>query len=262
MCVESSYIDLLYIPHYRPTIDLMKISSNTFQIVESNEWRIPTLSETFQMKLHNEEKQLQWERVLRIGLVPGLAYEDDEEFELDVESIIQTVQQMGNEVASRDDAKRQLFEAQNMTEDDSISISEAFSLTSLEFGQADKSSRRLERFLGAGRDWSRSLQRGLEAHHSCESMFEQMEIKSDVGMKQFDIILNPRLEYDAMNGFEKSDSSASNVDCVKSLIVGISVHPHVLTIGAELPVTPDDYESQWISQSNTWGSTPLYDKGL
>ena len=250
------------IPHCRPTIDLMKISSSTFQIIESKEWRIPTLSETFQMKLHNEEKLLQWERVLRVGLGPGLEFEDDEEFELDVKLIVQTVKEMGNGIANRDNAKRQLMQVQNMTKDDSISISQAFSLTSLEFGQADNTSRRLERYLGSGRDWSRSLQRGLEAQHSCEFMFEQMEIKSEVGMKQFDIILNPRLEYDVMNDFEQSDSSASNVDCVKSLIIGLSVHPHVLTIGAELPVTPDDYESQWITQSNTWGSTPLYDKGL
>ncbi len=71
-------------------------------------------------------------------------------------------------------------------------------------------------------------------------------------MKEVDIVLNPQAKHHTFmkQSKEKSGSSASNRDCVTSLIIGLSIHPHVLSVEAELPITPDDYESHWISQSN------------
>lgn len=239
---------------------MMKISSSTFQIVESKEWKIPNLAETIQMMLHHDESSLQWERILRVGLVPGLfvGYEQDTLLDVEVRAILQDLEMLGGKALQRHkNDQRQLNDVRLP-----LTISQAFSLTSLPAQPKTTNDRRLRQALEVGRDWRRSLQNGLEADHSCNSMFDQMEIKSDAFMKQFDIILNPNLEYNQMNDVKKSESSASNIDCVKSLIIGLSIHPHVLSIGAELPVSPDDFESQWITQSNTVGSTPLYDKGL
>ena len=44
--------------------------------------------------------------------------------------------------------------------------------------------------------------------------------------------------------------------------MGLSVLPETLTIEADLPITPDDYESQWITQSNSPGKRPFSDSGL
>ncbi len=244
---------------------MMKISSSTFKTVESKEWAIPDVSETFQMILHHNERALQWERTLRVGLSLGCEGTDDAECNNEVISIIQAVRQMGKRsFAGRSDETRLLKRARNETYGVHLplSVSQAFSLTSPS-AKSKSTNRRLgEENMREGRDWRRSLQNGLEADHSCSTMFDLMEVKIDTYMKQFNIILNPHMEYEKMNDFEMSESSASNVDCVKSLIIGLSIHPHVLSVSAEIPVTPDDFESQWITQSNSWGSTPLYDRGL
>ncbi len=44
--------------------------------------------------------------------------------------------------------------------------------------------------------------------------------------------------------------------------MGLSVNPQVLNIEAVLPISPDDYESQWITQSNSHGHRPFFDSGL
>ena len=92
-------------------------------------------------------------------------------------------------------------------------------------------------------------------------MFEDLDIIPTSDSFGFKIVLNPDTNSSKIikdnDTITRTESSASNVHCIISLIMGLSTHRNVLTIEVEDPITPDDYESQWISQSKF--NTTFYD---
>jgi hypothetical protein len=241
----------------------MKISTNTFKQIEDEAWTLPSPGDLFRSSLKNEDFKTNWERVLRIGLVPGLHLSNETDAIEEANSILDAVKQMGLS-GSMKNQRRLLGNTVNATYSGPVSpsISDLFSLTSML--TITESNRRRTEVVAAGRQWLRTLQSGIESDHFCQAMFEQIEIRNDSDMKQFDIILNPQKNHDQFMklSLSSAESTASNKDCVRSLIVGLSVHPRVLTIEAELPISADDFETQWITQSNIQSSRPFYDRGL
>jgi hypothetical protein len=237
----------------------MKISSNTFKIVDSKTWLIPSPEESIRSRLKGDE-YIEWERILRIRLVTGIKLRDQNDLEEEAQLIVETVKNLGLSGSRRN--KRRFMKAENVTNyiHDTPSVSDLFSMTSRRVGEGGR--RMQEHLLNLEeRQWSRSLQKGIEAEHFCQVMFEQLETRYDSDMLGFSVVLNPSSSTDAFMN-QNSDSSASSKDCVKSLIIGISTHPHVLNIEAEMPISTDDFEALWITQSNIQGKTPFSDRGL
>ena len=129
--------------------------------------------------------------------------------------------------------------------------------------------------------WSRALELGLEADHSCQAMFQMLHVDVHYDNEGFDIIFNRNdgiEEEDINNNEEHNDdiefeldvqcendvncSSASNKHCVASLVMALSTHPLVLSVESEGPIVADDYEAQWITQSKVEGKRPLRDIGI
>lgn len=125
--------------------------------------------------------------------------------------------------------------------------------------------------------WTQSIELGLEADHSCDAMFEMTRLDVHFDNEGFDIILNrdndgveeglnkrecDDMEYEAQYENEVQDSSASNKYCVASLVMALSTHPKVLSVEVEKPITADDYEAQWITQSKVEGERPFRDIGI
>jgi hypothetical protein len=242
----------------------MKISMNTFKQTEEKNWAIPTPDERIRLILNGDENKVEWERIVRIGLAPGLGHVNENDMLTEAHAILDDVKQMGRNGSLKN--RRHLVDTENMTNptppDHASSISDLFSFTS-SLSITKNNSRRLET-VTAGRQWSRSLQGGIESSHFCRTMFDNIEIRHNSNMQVFDIVLNPHTNHDKFMKQNKEDaeSSASNRDCVSSLFVGLSVHPHVLSIEADQPISFDDYESQCITQSNLEGRRPLFDRGL
>ena len=79
--------------------------------------------------------------------------------------------------------------------------------------------------------WEASLANGLEAQHACTSLFKTLFAVPNPSYASFDLILNPN-DRPAPSDYERS---ASNIDCVTSLIVGLSIHPSVLSVESDVP---------------------------
>lgn len=258
-----------------PMADLMKISTNTFNQIDDSNWAIPSPEEVFRWSLKGTEaNHAEWERTIRVGVVPGLNIFNDTDILTEAKTILDLVKHMGVNGSLKN--QRRLMKSNNTTDPNppSMSLSDVFSLTS-SFG-TQKSNKRRTEVVAAGRQWLRVLQSGIESDHYCEAMFDQIEIRESSDPKVFDIVLNPLNPQNAndphnaqmnnetfmIENIPFSEATASNKDCVRSLVIGLSVHPHVLSIEAELPISFDDTEAQWISQSNVPGSRPFYDRGL
>ena len=243
-----------------PMGDMMKIAANTFMIIEDTSWSLPSPEELFRLSLRGQEAIGQWERVLRVGLIPGLKL-NTTDVSQEAESILGAVKHMGIQGSLKN--KRRKLKVENETSTDILtsSISDLFSLTS---SLVISNGRRTEVIATGRKDWARALESGIESDHFCQVMFDQIEIRDNSDTQSFDIVLNPQNKRDdfMQQGLELPYSTSSNIDCVRSLIIGLSIHPHVLSIEAELPISADDFEAQWITQSNSQGSTPLYDRGL
>ena len=244
-----------------PLTDLMKTSPSTFEQVRSKEWSIPSPEDRFRSILYGNDYDLDWERVLRVTLVSGRAAQMTSSTLVQRgQEILNNIQVLGSEGSL---ARRRLsLNSTTFTEGKRLTLSDAFSLTSSSFSSS-KTTR--NRALSSSRmnSFSRSLELGLEASHACASMFENILIRP-VDDNVLDIVLNPEMNVTMLHRFQDAsvESTSSNTHCVSSLVIGLSVNPQVLSIEVDLPVSPDDYQSQWITQSNSPGRRPLFDVGL
>ena len=108
------------------------------------------------------------------------------------------------------------------------SLSDMFSITSTKYQSSySKEMIRNQRVSY----WDKTLADGLESSQACESMFNALFVDPHPLEGTFDLVLNPN------DGPPPKDyeSSASNVDCVIGLIAGLSVHPSVAGVEANLP---------------------------
>lgn len=248
-----------------PMADLMKISASTIKLVRGDTWSVPTPERRFQHIIHGEEDSFDWERILRVSLVDGREKLNEPGLTDKANNLMKKVMTMGQQGSALRRKRRSLAANETLSDEtDTLTITDAFSLTSaLSVDTYDSRKRRA--LLTSRTDiFSRSLSRGLEADHFCKKMFESLELRPVIENNGFDIVLNPTTESPQPQKLDEitDRSSACNPDCVTSLIMGLSVLPEILTIEADLPITPDDYESQWITQSNSPGKRPFSDKGL
>ena len=201
-------------------------------------------------------QQQHWERTLTIDIAPGLLAHSTENDLLDLVNIIMTDVQEMSEVgwvlrqeisSSADDASstgslKASWQEEYLAEhslQEVPSLTEMFSLTSPATTTASSTSTAAEaqEFIENERIafYNSALANGLESSHGCASMFSTLLIQPrhrNHGLyTSFDLLLNPK---DAPQA-QDLESSASNVDCVRSLIVGLSVHPSVMSLESNLP---------------------------
>ena len=254
-----------------PVFDMMKISLGTIDEVSSERWAIPPSSSNNNRALAvlsngtlQDENSNDWDRSIMVGLAPGVGGKSDLECETIAGAIIADVKVMAEEGLRR---RRRLLQGSSSTTSSvnlrggtkqipssGLSVSDAFSATSARF---DNPNRRhlLDSTSGV---WSRAIERGLESHHMCASMFDDIDIRLRHGNKGFEYILNP------MNTISDDDeSSASNTNCVISFIAALSTHPYVVTVESNGEVTSDsNTNAQWITQTFEEGHTPFFDAGI
>ena len=254
-----------------PVFDMMKISLGTIDEVSSERWAIPPSSSNNNRALAvlsngtwQDDDSNDWDRSIMVGLAPGVGGKSDLECETIAGAIIADIKVMAEEGLRR--RRRQLQGVSSTTSSvnlrggtkqtptSGLSVSDAFSATSARFDNPN------HRHLldSTSNVWSRALERGLESHHMCASMFDDIDIRLRHGNKGFEYILNP------MNAISADDeSSASNTDCVISFIAALSTHPYVVTVESNGEVTSDsNTNAQWITQTSEEGHTPFFDAGI
>jgi len=239
-----------------PVLDLMKLPVNSLKEVTQDYWKITPPTQG------RDSNDGDWERTIHVGLSPNTVntFDDKSSHEAEIKSkastVLRDIQSMGQEGSRQ---RRRQLKGERRSDDQSVimPITDAFSLTSKKI-----SSRRLQ-FLELGRaeSLSNSLANGIESDHNCQTMFSSLNII--VHRNDFDIVLNPK-----NIAFEYDKSSAANTHCIVSLMIALSTHPSVITVEPDTPITPDDYQSQWISQSyhkdrpERKESRPFFDAGL
>lgn len=249
----------------QPLVDVMKIASGTIESVTSPAWRVPfqdlsnsVPQESSMMSNTNSSEdsiailQNHWERTLTIDLVPGLeVHEEDDIWKL-VGTIIHDIQSM-SEVGwlmrqppnNNDDREDQDWQEQYLMDHSLVgvpSLSEMFSLTTSSCIKThhhqdkhhyhNEPSNKNDRLAF----WDASLANGLESQHACTSLFATLFVDPHDNSKynsRFTLVLNP-IDAPPSDGYD--DSSASNVDCVISLIAGLAVHPLVMSVKSNVPV--------------------------
>lgn len=254
-----------------PVFDMMKISLGTIDEISSERWAIPPSLSNNNRALavlsngtwQNDDSN-DWDRSIMVGLAPGVGGKSDLECETIAGAIIADIKVMAEEGLRR--RRRQLQGLSSATSSvnlrggtkqtpsSHLSVSDAFSATSARF---DNPNRR-HLLDSTSNVWSRAIERGLESHHMCASMFDDIDIRLRHGNKGFEYILNP------MNAISTDDeSSASNTDCVISFIAALSTHPYVVTVESNGEVTSDsNTNAQWITQTSEEGHTPFFDAGI
>ena len=252
-----------------PVTDILKIAVNTFAEVSKDHWPpprrkvplAPSSSPAINLndKKHNTKTD-DWERIIRVAFATGHRSEYNED------DVLAKASEIVDYVKRRED-QGQSERSRNLTQtgkDDSNpkhTLSESFSLTSTVI-----SDRKLQRLVDApeGRRsfFQKSLKHGLEAIHGCETMIHEMKIVPQQDLKGFDIILNPLSRILDQSAAAYAESSASNVHCITSLIIALSTHPSIIHVEVDTPLTSDDFESQWITQSKETAYRPFTDVGL
>jgi hypothetical protein len=264
-----------------PMTDLMKIQVETMKEITNGSWTVP--------KTQSPED---WERLIRVGLSNGHRMSlSEDDVKAMANDILEDIQLLGQAGAVR--RRRRLQEG--VDSDDSMSLSNMFSVTS---SRNDAGTRQLRRNKKAAQtpgrlhNWNRALELGLEADHSCRGMFDTLTVNVHHRNDGFDIVLNPRIrahnhndaieeakqkngKTDEINdhsshddGIEKKtdekgiEHSASNHNCVASLIMALSTHPSVKSIETDGHIMTSDFEAQWITQSRSEGKLPLRDLGI
>lgn len=264
-----------------PLTDLMKIQFDTMTMISQDSWTVPS-------KGASDD----WERVLRVGLSTGHRMGLNKDKVLDIaSSIIDNIQSLGQAGVQR---RQRLLQGSKQYKDDfSVSLSDVFSLTVLDkktIGQGTQYLRKYDRKASiddGNSHWNQAIELGLEADHSCDVMFKLLHVNVHYDNRGFDIVLNHnhkgiteeglnennKLSNKKEHNDEEADldtqcengvkcSSASNKHCVASLIMGLSVHPQVLSIESEGAIIANDYEAQWITQSKVEGKRPLREIGI
>ena len=233
-----------------PLTDLMKIQVDTLTMIYEDSWAVPRVASL------ND-----WERLIRIGFTAGHRMNvDSNEAETVAQDIIVDIRSFGSQKMKKDTSRR--LKATNQT------LANDFSLTAMysKGGNLRKLSKHDQS------RWLRVLEEGLESEHSCEAMFKSLEIKTHHNNQGFDIVLNPTeksinhhndgIENKTLKCEQANECTASNKQCVASLIMALSTHPLVLSIEAEGPILSSDHEAQWITQTKRKGSRPLRDIGV
>jgi len=246
-----------------PFTDLMKISSSTFSQILSREWSVPTPEARLKEILRGGDAANDWERIIRITFVTGHSRDLNENtLSQKASQILRDIKTSGK--AGHAERRRRLETNSTTPSERILTISDSFSLTSALFTQ-HKTPRRMQALSSSRMSFfSRALESGVEASHFCDTMFKTLSIRAVVDGNGVDIVLNPIQNTAKSHAFQDGDleSSASNINCVISLVIGLSAHPSVANIELDLPITPDDYESQWITQSNIQGRRPFFQSGL
>jgi hypothetical protein len=242
---DSSYVIV-------PMTDVMKITANTFSEVTEDYW-VPKIS---------DDQNDRWERMIRVTFTAG---DQEDSTEHSAEKRAKAIVAYARSLGKGGGHNRRLTNESISNFDDSFpsSISAAFSLTSKRIR-----SRRLQNEAeGRTKFLSRSLELGLDASHGCEIMFKDMNILPQFDERGFDIVLNPirdglRTKGNHTIHDNEDDSSASNVNCVTSLIIALSTHSSVLNVEVDTPTALDDVEASWIIESKESKHTPFSDVGL
>lgn len=284
--------------HYSimPMTDLMKIQFDTMKLIHKDSWAVPS----------GAPNSNDWERIIRIGLTSGhriVNTDDKNEVYFIAKRVLNDIRLLGE--SGHKNRQRRKLQKETLSELSEMSLASMFSITAA----ASKPNKEVEelRYLRQGsyaylekpeekNRWIRSLELGLEADHTCNDMFDSLNVKVHNDNQGFDIVLNPRIRQsknhnhgveiedrntsskeavkDSKDRFEgetnekskgsqkRHESSASNMHCVVSLIIALSTHPLVLSVESEGPVESSDYESQWITESKSQINRPLRDLGI
>ena len=242
-----------------PMTDIMKIAVNTMEEITQNHWRLP--SDARDRVSHDQS----WERLIRVAFSAGVRVSHQEQNNVlsTANSMVQNIRALGHEGARIRRRKLEQGTSEDAQESSRFqSLTNAFSLTNIE----TSSRRQLGDSLSGGSPrqafWEESLGLGIEADHGCYRMFDAMEIRAQYDLKGFDIVLNPSSKSQDENGERDIESSASNIHCVSSLIMALSVQASVLHVEVDTPIVADDFEAQWITQSKVAGKRPFTDVGL
>ncbi|KAL7495009.1 hypothetical protein ACHAWT_003603 [Skeletonema menzelii] len=207
-----------------PLPDITKIHSGTIDEVLSKGWSVPFSQEQAPKKSNATEMINHWERIIIVDFTPELGGMKEESDLLEVVNIITNdIQDMG-EVGwyhQMDIKEKQKYSLDEGTID-IPSLSDVFSLTSIENSTSDNQRIRF---------WREVFKKGIESKHVCNTMFSTLFVKARNGNYSFELVLNP------MDGpsSQEYESSASNSNCVASLIAALSVHPYVLSVKANFP---------------------------
>ena len=250
----------------QPLLDVMKIHPNTIDMVTSPGWKVPFIHEddyhSVSSSPHNaSEASKHWERTLTVHLVAGLDLDSESKSISTLEDIINDIQDMSEVgwLKRQDDPTMfKPWQEEHLVQQGLVGVpalSDMFSLTSLlphtnspskdypvdnnitknqpqeDSTNTKKKSKSNDRVAF----WDTILSNGLESSHACTSLFSTLyvepRLKDGAYYNVFDIILNPK------DGAHSKDyaSSASNVDCVTSFLVGLSVHPYVMSVESNVP---------------------------
>lgn len=207
-----------------PLPDVSKIHSGTIDEVLSKGWSIPFSQEQKAKKSNATEMINHWERIIIVDFTPELGGMKEESDLLEVVNIITNdIQDMG-EVGwfQKMDAQEKLKYSLDESTIDIPSISDVFSLTATANAAPDNLRHRF---------WREIFKNGIESKHVCSTMFSTLFVKARSGNYSFELVLNP------MDGPPAQDyeSSASNPNCVASLVAALSIHPFVLSVKANFP---------------------------
>ncbi len=207
-----------------PLPDVSKIHSGTIDEVLSKGWSIPFTQEQTAKKSNATEMINHWERIIIVDFTPELGGMKEESDLLEVVNIITNdIQDMG-EVGwyQKMNAEEKLKYSLDESTIAIPSVSDVFSLTAIANGSPDNLRHRF---------WREMFKKGIESKHVCSTMFSTLFVKARSGNYSFELVLNP------MDGPPAQDyeSSASNPNCVASLVAALSVHPYVLSVKANFP---------------------------
>ena len=207
-----------------PLPDVTKIHSGTIDEVLSKGWSVPFRQESETTKSNATALMNHWERVIVVDFAPNIGGMKEESDLLDVVNIIMNDLQDLGEVGwyqKMDEDEKQKYSLDESTID-IPSLSDLFSLTAIT--NATPENPRI-------RFWRDVFKNGIESSHVCSSMFSTLFVKASNGHYSFELVLNPR---DGPPS-QEYESSASNPNCVASLIAALSVHPYVLSVKANFP---------------------------
>lgn len=219
-----------------PLLDIMKIHSGTIEEVLSNGWSVPFVEQPDGVSnkggrhADNATDLInQWERMVIVDFSPGVGGMKKESELLEVVNNImgdiQDMAEIGYLRRNGSEYEDSLLREESLN--NIPAISEIFSITAANLKNTNEEGRnsRVE-------FWRRIFVQGIESEHGCSEMFSTLFVKPRAGYYSFDLVLNP-IDGPPPKDFE---SSASNTNCVTSLLAALSVHPHVLSVKANFPI--------------------------
>jgi len=239
-----------YMTAVQPYMDVMKIEAGTIDRVMSDDWSVPfeDLSNNNRTDIVYEAYDNDWERIISLKFAPGFILEGTDKLLEFTNTMMKDIQHMaeigwflqGHLVDEYDEVTRQEYKEK--------SLSGMFSLTSIMINDNSSSKTFLQKNNDRIKFWDDSMKNGLEARHACSAMFSAMAVRPPIVSDDksdslygggVDLILNP------LGGPDSRDheSSSSNGACVVSLIAGLSVHPRVFSIGANVPFYEGWYDA-------------------